>query len=209
MRAIKWLVVSATLGAWCGQVTAGGISAVLFDENSGLTAVNFSQSVGWQFNVTDQISVNGLQWFDDGADGLSTEHEVGIWSPAGDLLASVVIPAGTGADLVDGIWRTIEISAIVLEPGEGYTVGGYNGAFSLDRLAYGVDQELHAAITYVAGTYSGMNGLFELPTTLSAGQPGLYGPGFQLLPAPGTGVLLLIGALTGLSRRRRRQQPLH
>jgi hypothetical protein len=202
MRATRWLIVSATLGAWCGQAPAGGVSAVIFDENSGLTAVNFSQTVGWQFNVTEPIAVNGLQWFDDGADGLSMDHEVGIWSPSGDLLVSVVVPGGTGANLVDGLWRTVEIAAIILEPGEGYTVGGYNGAFSTDRLAYGVDQQTHAAITYVAGTYSGMNGLFEIPTTLAAGQPGLYGPGFQLLPAPGTVVLLLIGAANIMGRRR-------
>jgi hypothetical protein len=179
------------------------MSALLFREESGLTGSNFDQSVGWQFNVTQQIEVNGLQWFDDGTDGLSIAHEVGIWDPTGDLLVSVVISAGTAAPLVNDLWRTVEFGAIILDPGEGYIVGGYNGANATDRLAYDVDQETHPAITYVAATFANING-FERPTIVSVAQTGVYGPSFQILPAPGCGALLLIGMLTGIARPRYR-----
>ena len=54
-----------------------------------------NQSVGWQFNVTSPVTVTHLAWYDDGADGLVTDHPVGLWSPNGTLLSTTLIPFGT------------------------------------------------------------------------------------------------------------------
>jgi len=34
---------------------------------------------GWSFELVRPITVTGLAWFDQNADGLSHSHEIGIW----------------------------------------------------------------------------------------------------------------------------------
>jgi hypothetical protein len=62
---------------------------LVFNAATGSSAINQNQSVGWQFNVTTAITVTGLSWYDEGANGLVVGHTVGIWNPAGTLLGSV------------------------------------------------------------------------------------------------------------------------
>lgn len=202
MHWIRTLAVSVAVMLSSGTALASGKNALDFLENTGQTAANFNQSVGWIFNVNEEIFVTGLQWFDDGGNGLTIAHEVGIWNPAGLLLSSTVIPAGVAAPLV-GQWRTIKVDPFILNVANGYIVGGYNGANAVDRLAFGVTQMVNPSITHVNGTFSFINGIFERPINVAAGQPGLYGPSFQFIPAPGSLVLLGLGGLVVKRRRRR------
>jgi hypothetical protein len=121
-----------------------------------------------------------MSWFDEGGNGLSVAHQVGIWNPAGTLIAAtnVTIPSGTAATL-DGNYRTVAIPATVLPVGNGYIVGGYNGSGSTDCLSFNVTQTPHPNITYIDATFSGINGIFERPTSFSAANNGFYGVGFQ------------------------------
>ena len=60
--------------------------ALTFNPATGGTGANNDQSVGWQFNVLNSVTVTDLEWFDPTGNGLSTAHTVGIWNPAGALL---------------------------------------------------------------------------------------------------------------------------
>jgi len=155
-------------------------NAVDFQPGSGLCGTNSTQSVGWQFNVGTEVTVVAMTWFDDGQNGLEISHEVGIWDPSGTLISNthVTIPAGNAATL-DGIWRVVPITPVQLPVGNGYIVGGYNGVHG-ECLSFNVTQVVNPAISYVDATFSGLNGIFERPSTFSGADNGFYGAGFQL-----------------------------
>jgi hypothetical protein len=159
----------------------GSTNAIDFVAGSGSCGANSDQSIGWQFNVTSPITVNQMSWFDEAGNGLGVSHQVGIWTPGGTLIAStnVTIPAGTAATL-NGGWRVVNITPTVLPIGSGYIVGGYNGSGSTDCLSFNVSQTVHPDITYIDATFSGINGIFERPTSFSAANNGFYGVGFTI-----------------------------
>ena len=163
-----------------GQTYSVGNNAMDFTPGSGLCGTNQGQSVGWKFNVNTPTTVCAMSWFDDGQDGLQLAHEIGIWSPAGTLIANthVTIPAGTAAPL-DGIWRTVAIPPTLLPAGNGYIVGGFNGSHT-ECLSFNVTQTPNANLSYVSATFSLLNGIFEIPTNISAATNGFYGCGFQI-----------------------------
>lgn len=169
-------------------------------------SANNNQSVGWQFNVSAPVTVTGLGWYDDLSNGLSNAHQVGIWSPAGALLTSGTVPAGTAAPF-DGQFRTQPITPITLTPGTGYIVGGENFANSLDRMASDVpSQTLDPRVSYVDATFANIGLGFTRPTVFSIATTGFYGPSFSVIipePASLSAILLVGGAQVRTMRRRR------
>lgn len=82
---------------------------------------------GWSFELIRPLTVTGLAWFDKGAEGLAHSHEIGIWQDTTNshpLLASAVIPAGTNAQLVAGVWRSVDLGNPVTLPAGYFTIGG-------------------------------------------------------------------------------------
>jgi hypothetical protein len=168
---------------------------------------NADQGVGWQFNVVNGIIVDGLSWFDNNGDGLSIGRMVGLWSPTGVLLASVMIPGGTAAPLVQG-WRTVTIPDLFLAVASGYIVGGQNYAASTDGIEYNVTQTVNPNLTFVNATYGEFVTTLQRPTAISIADNGFYGPGFTIAnttstPEPETYMLVASG-LAGLLVTRRR-----
>jgi hypothetical protein len=158
----------------------GSQNGVDFVPGSGSCGNNAGQSVGWQFDVLNPISVGAMSWFDDGQDGLDLAHEIAIWDPAGNMIAgtNVVIPSGAAAPL-EGIWRTVAITPVTLPVGSGYIVGGYNGAHG-ECLSFNVTQTPHPSINFVDATFSGFGAVLERPANFSVAVNGFYGPGFQI-----------------------------
>ena len=90
-------------------------------EATGTNANNQNQALAGnsRYHFLDS---NRPRVFDQGANGLTTSHTVGIWAPDGTLLASVLVPAGLVGTL-DGQFRSINIAPLVLPVGVGYIVG--------------------------------------------------------------------------------------
>ena len=175
----------------------------------GSIPTHFNRSLGWQFNVNTSLTVVGLGWFDNGANGLEVGHTVGIWDPSGALLASVFVPAGTVAPL-DGQFRTVAIAPLVLPVGVGYIVGGEDFETNLERIAFNVTQTVDSHITYIGAAFSDNSG-FTRPTNLSfVTTGGFYGPSFSVngpatVPEPTT-MLLLGSGLAGIAFKVRKRR---
>jgi hypothetical protein len=179
-----------------------GAPVLSFDEATGGSGLHSDISLGWRFNVSQSVTLEGLGWFDEHADGLQNAHTVGIWSPTGILLVSSTVPAGTLAP-VDGQFRTAAVAPIVLLPGNGYIVGGQSFAADAERLACGnsdpgsvcfaqMTQTLDPRVQWTAATIS--NGAaFQRPSMVRVSSQGYYGPSFsvQAVPEPSTFVTLL------------------
>lgn len=86
---------------------------------------NRADTIGWAFRVDQQITINALGVYDFGADGLSNEYEVAIYSTTTEALVSPVatVPAGTAAALVDS-FRWVTVNPFTLVAGT-YAVGAY------------------------------------------------------------------------------------
>jgi hypothetical protein len=169
---------------------------ITFNDATGGSGTNLNESVGWQFDVVNTITVYELGWYDQNQDGLSVLHTVGIWDSGGTLLTSVTVPGGTIASL-DGIYRMMPVTPVTLAPGA-YTIGGSNFVTSTDRLVENVIQSVDPRITYVDGVYGVLNMGFLQPTNVDPANTGLYGPMFGVAtPEPGS-LLMIIGGFVVL-----------
>jgi len=96
-------------------------------------------TVGWSFWSTDSIKVTALGFFDEGQDGLSYAHEVGLWNENGTLLVSATVPIGTTGELT-GDFRFVSLAnPITLSAGLRYYVGSlYLSSYTSDNQPNGL-----------------------------------------------------------------------
>ncbi len=166
----------------CGMAAAANAqeSALIFDNFTGTVGGVNNQCVGWQFDVVAEVTVIGLSWADLEGDGLVRDHPVGIWDPAGTLLASIRIPAGTSAPLMDQ-FRWVEITPITLQPGVGYIVGGETFSLPNDPFRWNVaSQTTHPSIVFFDATFSAIGSGLVRPASFSSAVNGFYGPSFVI-----------------------------
>jgi hypothetical protein len=101
---------------------------------------------GWTFVLTDPATLTGLAWYDQNPAGLSHAHQIGLWFQAGStnpgiytnapLLFSVVVPAGTNATLLNGVWREVDLAAPVELPVGSYIVAGTHYSQNADVVKF-------------------------------------------------------------------------
>ncbi|MHC4878433.1 MAG: Lcl C-terminal domain-containing protein [Planctomycetota bacterium] len=113
------LIVLLQPGSLWGQETSA-----LTIESAGSYGSGFNSNVtrGWEFSVDQTTAVTSLGVWDYKDDGLESEVPVGLWDTRGHLIASVVVPAGTEAKLVDG-FRFMPIEREWLLKGEKFIIG--------------------------------------------------------------------------------------
>lgn len=167
--AISLVVLLAIL-----YLVSGG--PVAFSISGGSTfSVDQDATLGYAFTVGSPISVTRLGLFDEGSDGLNGVYHVDIMTSDGQPKAQAVIPAGTGATLING-FRYVSITPVLLYPGTYKISANYSKDF--------VDATITSAvITSASGvTYGGS--VSDTGWTFPSGNHfglsnGYFGPNFR------------------------------
>lgn len=125
------------LTALCALAIGGGPARAEFlitfsgPEASSQTGVAGAVT-GYEFTPSVDIVVTSLGWNDlsnagpgGGADGFLAPHLVGVYRTVDQaLLASVTLPAGAAAPLLDGFFRYGDIAPLTLRAGTSYVLAG-------------------------------------------------------------------------------------
>jgi hypothetical protein len=201
--AVAILAVSAT------AANAAPMSAIEFT-NPGLDFTNGAWSLGWKFTVNNQIIVTSLGFYDDGGNGLTQSHDVGLYDTAGNLQGQVTV---TNADPLIGHFRYHDLAApLTLPAGGDFIVTAETGSenytwattgFTVDPNINYIDDRFISSSTLAFPTNSsGFNG--------TDGNNGWFGANFQFTPVPEPTSFVLLGiGLVGLLGYRWRSRFVH
>jgi len=161
--------------------------------------------VGWRFDTNTDIIATDLGVYSGALnpDGLTSDHQVGIWDSNGALLTSGT--AGPGGTVV-GDWTYTDVADVTLTAGERYTIGAMYTTLDGDSYVSGP-----SSINLAPEINPTTNGVFPDEANLNFTFPGSdstnlgrFGPNFLFVPVPAPSALALLG-LGGLVAARRRR----
>jgi hypothetical protein len=169
--------------------------------------LNAGRTGGWRFTVDAPLELTHIGLYDWGADGFQADYPIGIWSENGTLLNTIVMPAGSGAPLVNG-FRYLDAPgpSVVFSPGQTYTIGYFASAiFPNDRMLHEAgSHQLHPLVHQVGPAVSSDGAFPNMVMPATSFTEHWFGPSFQFVVVPGPASWMLIGLLgLRISRRRR------
>jgi len=200
-----WRVLSlaaVVLVLACGMAMANPDPAVDFDSvNYDFT--NGTWSLGWEFNVLSPVTVTTLGFYDDLMNGLTENHDVGIWDPSGSLLVSGTVTPGS--PLV-GWFRWTAVPLTTLAVGDGYRIAATTGSENYTWEPNGLTVVPQIELVQSRETSSST---LVYPENTDV-QYGIFGPNFNIVkpvPEPASVAalgLMASGLLAPLYRRLRK-----
>ena len=206
MRLVRSISLIASL-AIVGPVAAQTAGITFGATPSAFNSGNFATR-GWEFGVSQSIQVTALGLYDEGGNGFSNSHQIGLWNSSSTLLASMVMPTGTTAILgADSFRYQNLLSSVVLGAGT-YRIGALFDVNDLDFIAFNAAPNGAAGfVTYIGPRLSSAG--FLDPTSVSIISGGAFGPNFlftttSVVPEPSS--LALIGLGLGVLAFARRSR---
>lgn len=182
----------------------------IVDFTGGITGFPTADAVvGYEFRISNSILIDALGVWDEGANGLSNNHTVGLWNFNGsNLIASTTVTNAAipvTSTSANGRWLAAPIGNLVLTPGT-YILGATFFNRDMDLLRYLTTATSVTNVTYGTSRQIASTPLV-FPTTISTSlDAGIFGPNaFRLAPVPEPGSLaLLVGmaSIGGLVVRR-------
>jgi len=180
-------------------------AAVSFEDTTSIFGNVDNLTRGYTFRVNQPFEITALGIFDSDQDGLFDAHTVTLWNVAGIAVASVSVPAGTSAELING-FRYVPITPIKLTVGLSYTVGAYYPVSSVQggdhMIENATDLVVDPDITILRYRFA-HPGYFDPDPYLVDQQE--FGANFLVaeVPEPSTFALIGLGSLVGLIALRR------
>lgn len=107
----------ALLGFASAAVLANPITAAVEFGSSSTLVDSRAYTLGYQFTLSTSVNVNALGYWNDGQ---SNNHQVGLWTSAGTLLASTTV---LSTDQLVGNFLYDDITTLTLGPGS-YVIAG-------------------------------------------------------------------------------------
>ncbi|MDX2035309.1 MAG: hypothetical protein SFX72_01560 [Isosphaeraceae bacterium] len=191
---------------------ASAQAGVIADFTGGIPASPSGDTVGgWEFEVSSAVSLSGLGFWDEGADGLVSRHSVGLFDANGTPLATVVVSSASTAvasTSIDGQWLFESITPIILQPGIYVLAATFlDQDADAARIVTPADITTIAEITVTRALQETNTSSLTLPTQ-DFGPGAIFGANAILtavVPEPNTlaPALLGIAGVVGLIARRR------
>ncbi len=204
MTHLRILALTVLFASLCLTPLSAYATEALVSETGGtLQNSQFNQTLGWAFDLNTEVTLGRLGFFDSNQDGLAEAHDVGIWTSAGDLVASATVPSGTSGSLL-GNYRYVNVPSVQLPVGS-YVVGAHFGDGSLDLFLQGSTSiTTDPFVEYSGRAGDGPGFVFPAPNVQTGGTD-FTAPNFQfnVIPEPSTWCLLLMASGLGVSVRRR------
>lgn len=181
---------------------AGQAQAVLEQLGVNVTRVwdsfEADRMAGYEFHVNNEITVTRLGVYDSAQNGLTNNHQVGLWTVGGTLLASTTVHVGT-VDPLFNYFRFSAIQAVVLDPGN-YVVAA-SMPYPGDPQLYNPWGNSPPEVTWVNARLA-FGDTFLFPTQTNSNYGYFGGNIMYVVPEPGMLSLLAVGGLLAVKRRR-------
>lgn len=165
---------------------------------------NYTDLVGWQFAVNNNITVDALGFYDNPANGIRLSHPVGIYDTA---TQSLVLSGMVGpSDPYSSWFNWASVTPTVLLAGHTYDIVtvlyGENRTWNPNGITFDPN------ITYIQSEYCNGTSILSFPCGPDS-LLGHFGPNFDShtsspVPEPCTLLLVGTGMLSGLGAVRRR-----
>ena len=161
--------------------------------------------LGFQFTTNGPVTVTKLGFYDDGKNGLTQNHDVGIYNSIGNLLVSTTVLT---TDPLTSWFRFHDITPYTLLGSNTYYIQGVSSGvenYTWETTGFTVDPSINfikdASKSPAGGVLAFPNGS-NLFTQADGG--GIFGPNFDTKPVPVPPTVLMLGSgLLGLAGWRR------